>query len=246
MEALLLIFLVGTISVLIYVLRDKKLQQEQDWKIWTRTSSYPPAMPPELKGKDLEPLDTAKFQALNAEGYSIVPNAIKSDGTIVGVEVVKPHITTSSRVHHTNSQRKDNTQDNIDITSMTNYQLDDYLSQPPKSSTRYHNSNVKNEIVYSEAHRLASLDPEEVVYLNDKQWFHPSACEAYPSKATYGEELLMTIKGTWILKKPISQNHITTFDYQIVSKKDAFIFLESNGFTELACELAPHNPTNEL
>lgn len=245
MEALLLIVLVTVVSILVYVLREHKLRQERDWKVWTRTSSYPPAMPAVISETSvaelLQPLDTAKFQALNAEGYSIVPSAVAPDGSIIGVEVVKP--TTYSIVTE-NKKDKDNTKDNIPVTSMTKKQLDTYLSQPARSSSRYHNSSKNEALVYSEAHRLASLDPEEVVYLNDKQWFHPDACEAYPSRATYGEELLMTIKGTWILKKP--KAYSSGYDYQIISKKDAFLFLESNGFNELACELAPHNPINEL
>lgn len=147
-------------------------------------------------------------------------------------------------------REKDNTQDNnLQVTSMTKQQLDDYLEK--NISTRYHHSNSGSNLsngstmVYSEAFRLASLDPEEVVYINSNQWFHPSACEFYPSQTTVGEELLMTIKGSWILKKPGIKTP-SEYTYQVVSKKDAFIFLESNGFEEIAQALAPHNPSCEV
>lgn len=121
------------------------------------------------------------------------------------------------------------------ITAWTKSQVSKYLDD----TNRY------KAVSANEAERIANLNPEEVVYLNDKQWFHPKACQHYPSKFSPGEELLVTLKGTWILKSPSFDDH-TGYEYRKVTKKDAFIFLESNGFEDLAESLAPHKPSCEL
>lgn len=256
MTALLLILLVVALSMILYMLREHKLKQQHDWHVWTaRSSSFPPpvltvAQPVASivavdSNKESEPFLTNEivhFPVLGnvAKASSVVGSGIYSSGPPVK-EMLEP-----TSVVKTKKQR-DNTQDNIPITDMNKQQLDEYLE---KNTGRYHNSSgvgLSNAttMVYSEALRLASLDPEEVVYINENQWFHPSACESYPSQTTVGEELLMTIKGSWILKKP-GISVPSAYTYQVVSKKDAFIFLESNGFTETAAALAPHNPSCEL
>jgi len=242
METLIIILLVAFISVLLFLMREQKREREASWSTMaTRTSSFPPP--------------AGQSTALK-EMHSIIPVQ-----GIVAVDGLIPETTANGRTPSvrrlpaSNPKREqDNTQDNIAVTSLSKHQLDDYLKKNSISatlvpiSTKYHNTsgNVPNNtLVYSEALRLASLDPEEVVYLNPTQWFHPSACESYPSKTTVGEELLMTIKGSWILKKP-QEEKPSCYSYEIMSKKDAFIFLETNGYDEVASELAPHNPSNEL
>jgi len=209
------------------------MQREAAWKaISVRTSSYPP------------PLNVASnLSTVGSKPEEHLASLTEEITTTV------PAIQASDISDKLSKREKDNTQDNLQVTSMTKHQLDDYLEK--SSSTRYHQSNSGSSLsnnstmVYSEAFRLASLDPEEVVYINANQWFHPSACEFYPSQTTVGEELLMTIKGSWILKKPGIKTP-SEYTYQVVSKKDAFIFLESNGFEEIAQALAPHNPSCEV
>ena len=252
MTALLLILLVVSISMILYMLREHKLKQQHDWHVWTtRTSSFPPPSPTQLHTPAI--LGAQTVAAPNLENFAskdtvnqIVHVPASAHLHMVGLNMstmtskeVDPFVKTK--------KSKDNTQDNISITDMNKQQLDEYLE---KSAGRYLNSSGSGlsngtTMVYSEALRLASLDPEEVVYINENQWFHPSACDSYPSQTTVGEELLMTIKGSWLLKKP-GINVPSAYTYQVVSKKDAFIFLESNGFTETAAALAPHNPSCEL
>lgn len=222
-------------SSLLFVINKQKQQKEHEWRVLAvRTSSFPPpAVSPVVQQSPISPDKNHSLQQPLMEDIT------------TSLPVVLPH----EIVEKLSKREKDNTQDNnLQVTSMTKQQLDDYLEH--SSATRYHSnsgSNLSNNstMVYSEAFRLASLDPEEVVYINSSQWFHPSACEFYPSQTTVGEELLMTIKGSWILKKP-GIKVPSEYTYQVVSKKDAFIFLESNGFTEIAQALAPHNPSCEV
>jgi hypothetical protein len=249
MTALLLILLVVALSIILYMLREHKLKQQHDWHVWTaRTSSFPPPNPvavPTAVGAQLTIAPTLESFPTKDSSAHIVH--IPTNTNIVGLNMATLASKEVDPFAKTSKKNKDNTQDNIPITDMNKQQLDEYLE---KNVGRYHNSSGSTlsngtTMVYSEALRLASLDPEEVVYINENQWFHPSACESYPSQTTVGEELLMTIKGSWILKKPgISVPSACT--YELVSKKDAFIFLESNGFTETAAALAPHNPSCEL
>lgn len=266
MITLLLILLVVLISIILYMLRDRKLKQQHEWYVWTsRSSSFPP--PP--TGATLQvavgshnPVTFPHHSgssALNKEpeenfreneiihqpmpGYIIqAANASGAQNFVTNLSARQNQETSSLR----QKKEKDNTQD-IPITSMNKQQLDDYLQKNPGRYQNNSTAGVSNgtTMVYSEALRLASLDPEEVVYINENQWFHPTACESYPSQTTVGEELLMTIKGSWILKKP-GINQPSACTYQVVSKKDAFIFLESNGFSDTAASIAPHNPSCEL
>lgn len=193
METLIAGFALVVISALLYLLRQKQQDNEQQWEIWTQKNSTIP------------PASTEAEQEVEIPRLSPPPQR----------------------------RRRPITMDQIDITSMTTKQLNDFLD--PKQQ--------QGHLTTEEATRIASLDPTEVVYLNDEQWFDPHGCEMYPSKSNSGTELMMTLKGTWILKQESTPGE---YDYQVVSKKNAFIFLESNGYKEIAESLAPHNPRNEL
>lgn len=231
-------------SCLLYILSKQKQKKEHDWRVMSvRTSSFPPPNILSIPATNIVAQDTLESVPVVTALSSALPKKLVSQKYSLVTQPVPEKQSTPAQT----KREKDNTQDSLQVTTMTNQQLDDYLES---SSSRYHSTSTTNlsnnsTMVYSEALRLASLDPEEVVYINDSQWFHPSACEFYPSQTTVGEELLMTIKGSWILKKP-GINVPSAYTYQVVSKKDAFIFLESNGFAETAQALAPHNPSCEV
>ena len=112
---------------------------------------------------------------------------------------------------------------------MTKHQLDEYLTkEEPKPYTP------------EEMERLASLDPENVIYIDDKKWFDPALCHSYPSRSLGEEELLMTNKGTWIIK------NIMEDSFEIVDKRVALVYLERNGYDILAAQLIPLDSENEL
>lgn len=236
METLIIIVLVAAVSILLFVVREEKRKQKHGWETMaTRTSSFPP------------PVVTSLGTEAQLQTNSLLESSTDAISTSANGR------TPSVRRLPVPAKRKDDT-GNLHVTNLSKHQLDDYLKKNsiPSTfvpiSTKYHNTSgniSSNTLVYSEALRLASLEPEEVVYLSPTQWFHPNASEAYPSKTTVGEELLMTIKGSWILKTP-QEEKPSCSNYQIMSKKDAFIFLETNGYDEVAAELAPHDPSNEL
>lgn len=148
---------------------------------------------------------------------------------------VYPHARTST-YRPNKKRRQENTQDKMCLTDMSQLELEKYAE-------RRHFS-LGNMSPEDHALRLASLDPDEVVYLNDTQWFHPGACDHYPSKFVIGEELLRTVKGAWVLKNPVVSEGV--YEYHLLNASDAFLFLEANGFGYIAETLAPHNPSNEV
>lgn len=114
----------------------------------------------------------------------------------------------------------------IFVTGMTKDQMDDYL--------------VKDQVfTEQEANRIAAINPEEIIYIDAEKWFDPKACEIYPSKNFCGDELYMTKKGKWIQKSIVDNEP----SYDIVDRSDAFLFLEHNGYKQIAETI---NPTNLL
>ena len=116
-------------------------------------------------------------------------------------------------------RQRDNTS-GIMVTNMTKDQMDEYLSKAPASMTD------------QELDRIAAMNPEEVIWLDEERWFDPKMCEVYPSKSLCGPELYMTTKGTWIQK--------TSSDtYAVIDKHEAYRFLEANDYREMARSIAP-------
>lgn len=117
------------------------------------------------------------------------------------------------------------------VTSMTKYQIDEYLSKKDTEKLS----------------RIATIDPEDVIYINENSWFYPKSCDVFPSRTLIGDELYHTTKGSWIKKTGKSQTNKNTEDqYQIISRTEAYIFLEENGYTEMAALYAPADPRNEV
>lgn len=249
MEILLITLSIFLASSILYLLRARKRERERDWVVWTdptvpsdkilpkptiqKGRSWPPAavMPVPTVVERNTPLPSSPSSHM----ISLSPELAT---TYVGSASPGFYMATTTVPGRSIRREADDTKDNIPITAMSKLQLDEYIER--KHITLGLSSS-------QDALRIAKLDPEEVIYLNEKQWFHPSACDHYPSKYTVGEELLKTIKGTWILKKPDFGPHGTIQHcYTMLDNADAFLFLEANGFAHVAEALAPHIPANEI
>lgn len=252
MEILLITLFIFSASAIMYLLRSRKQEREREWNVWTSPSgpsdkilpssqpekgrSWPPSAPSQPKTRVNTP----------PSGVSVLPPASFSNPHTISLspELATTQVAVSPGFYMATTTvpghrriREDDTRDNVPITGMSKLQLDEYIER----------KHIPLGLSSSQdALRIAKLDPEEVVYLNDKQWFHPSACDHYPSKYTVGEELLKTIKGTWILKKPNIQGNTVQHCYTLLDTPDAFLFLEANGFAHVAEALAPHIPANEI
>lgn len=114
------------------------------------------------------------------------------------------------------------------VTSMSKTQIEEFLKSKEKPE---------------DSMRMALINPEDVIYLDDHHWFDPKQCDVFPSKTLIGDEIYITPKGTWIKKehKGAKQDK-----FSIIDAVEAYIFLEQNGYKEMAAMYAPADPRNEI
>lgn len=254
MVSLLFMCCVFLLSIILYGLRQHKQKQYQEWSVWTSPDvtqqSY--VVSQQLSSANRKSPVPPKPASLPP---APMPAGVTTETTNVREPVIPQHFsattvpatigglysnTINGRIPSRIRPRYDDTQDGIPITTMGSTELDEYLDR------KHILTGLSPQ---QDARRLANLDPDEVVYLDETHWFHPAACEHYPSRQTVGEELLRTVKGAWILKRPETIDTLTssvTYQYSTLHDPDAFVFLEANGFQTVAEALAPHNPTYEI
>lgn len=228
MELIIIICLIVTISSVLWVVRDRTRKKNMallDIANGRTTPSVPPAI------QQPAPTETATV-AVHPKISLGTPYRIDSAHATTNVYSARSATSRPSK----RQRQQENTQDKIPLTGMSKLELERY------AELRHFSLGLLSP--EEDALRLASLDPDEVVYLNDTQWFHPGACDHYPSKFVIGEELLKTVKGAWILKNPVVSEGI--YEYHLLNSSDAFLFLEANGFGYIAETLAPHNPSHEV
>lgn len=238
MELIIIICLIVTISSVLWTVRERLRKKNSAWLAMAERKT--PSVPPTPVSSPTIVVETTipTIQTGNS-GNTINPKI--SLGSSYRID--SAHATTSVYSGRSATSRpskrnriQENTQDKIPLTGMSKLELERY------AETRHYSLGVLSP--EEDAMRLASLDPDEVIYLNDTQWFHPGACDHYPSKFVIGEELLRTVKGAWVLKNPVVSEGI--YEYHLLNSSDAFLFLEANGFGYIAETLAPHNPSNEV